>query len=84
MESIFSSLPALAGLIEKGGIVGVLLIACGAMIWEIRRLRKDLTRVYAIRDKWRTGYTICKAALDFNKITVDLSMMQDVEKEDAA
>lgn len=84
MESIFSSLPQLAGLIEKGGIVGVLLIALAALVWEIRRLRKDLTRTYALRDKWRAGFLICKAALDFNKIAVDLSHMEDVLKEDIA
>lgn len=80
---ILDQLPKLAEIITKGGVTGVLLIVCGVLAAEVIRLRKVMGKVYMSRDKWRTGFTICKAALDFNKILVDLSAMQDVEKEDA-
>lgn len=81
---LFDQLPKFADLIAKSGVIGLLLIICAVLVNEVRRLRNELTRTYALRDKWRTGFTICKSALDFNKISVDLSQMQDVLKEDAA
>lgn len=81
---LIDQLPKLADLLTKAGVVGVLLLVCGVLVYEVRRLRAELTRTYALRDKWRTGFTICKAALDFNKIGVDLHSMDDVLKEDAA
>ncbi len=83
MEAILGSLPQLVEIVQKGGVVGVLLLALGVLGYEVIRLRKELTKTYALRDKWRTGFVICKAALDFNSIKVDLASMQDVLKEEA-
>lgn len=78
-----------AGQVEKLGIVGLLVVVIGFQLWVITWLKKqydakvkELTRVYGLRDKWRIGYTMCKQALDANNIKIDLSAMQEVEKED--
>lgn len=84
MEAIIGILPQLIDIVNKGGVVGVMLLVTAVLAWEVVRLRKDLTKTYARRDQWRTGFTICKAALDFHEIKVDLSPMQDVLKEDMA
>jgi hypothetical protein len=84
VEAFLGALPQLVEVVQKGGVVGVMLIVTAVLAWEVWRLRKENTRIYGQRDKWRTGFTICKAALDFNRIPVDLSAMQDVLKEDAA
>lgn len=85
MQDIISVLPALAGLVEKGGIIGIMLIACGVLSWEVNRLRKrdaertrEIAAIYAQRDRWRLAYVKCKAALDQAKIVVDLSDISDL------
>lgn len=53
MELLLSALPQLAGLIEKGGVVGVLLIVAGVLVWEIRRGRQHL---HDMRDQLHVVY----------------------------
>lgn len=83
METIIGALPTLAGLIEKGGIIGVMLIACGVLAYEVKRLRVELVKAYRDRDVHRMGFALCKAACDAAKIAVDLTEMRDLEKEGA-
>ena len=73
-----SALSALAPLIEKLGVIGLLLIGIGWLAFERVRLMRDLTKAYRQRDRWRIAYTKCKGALDANKITIDLSDLSDM------
>ena len=83
MADIVGSLPALAGLIEKAGVVGLLLIICAVLGREVWRLRGELTHQYALRDKYRMGFVIAKNECDRNNIKLDLSFMNDILKESA-
>jgi len=78
MGDIVGALPQLAGLIEKGGVVGLLLLICGVLAYEVRRLRSQSIKTFAQRDKWRLAYVKCKAALDTAGIKVDLSDLADL------
>lgn len=85
MDQLLSALPQLAGLIEKGGVVGVMLIACGALVWEIKRgrrqlhdMRNELANVYGQRDRALLMVVKCKTICEANKITVDLSDVKDL------
>lgn len=91
---ILAALPQLVSLIEKLGVAGVLLIACGVLVYEIRRGRhvlheklNDLVRAYAQRDRARLAYMKCKAVLESTGVKVDLTdierLMKD-EKEEVA
>lgn len=70
---LLSAIPALAGLVEKAGVVGLLLIVIGMLIYERLRLLKELTKTYSQRDKWRLAYVKCKDALDHHQIKIDLT-----------
>lgn len=83
MEAILSSLPQLVDVIQKAGVVGVLLIACGVLVYEIRRgrtrehnLRSELAAVYGQRDRALLAVVKCKTLLEANKISVDLADVQ--------
>ncbi len=69
---------AALGLIEKGGILAVFLIAGFFGYREIQRLRAELAALYKQRDKWRIGFVKCKSALDHANIKVDLSDIADL------
>lgn len=80
MDAVLGTLPQLAGLIEKGGIIGLLLIACGVLVWEIKRGRSslldkqhELAVVYAQRDKALMALVKVKTICEANKLPVDLS-----------
>lgn len=68
-----SVLPALAGIIEKGGIIGVLLIACAVLALEVKRTRKAAARTYLERDVARLKAERYKARLEGENIVVDVS-----------
>lgn len=89
MDSIFGSLPQLAGLIEKGGVIGLLLIVCGVLVYEIKRGRRiahekqnELAKVYGQRDKALMALIKVKTVCESHNIKVDLSdvdaLMQSV------
>jgi hypothetical protein len=87
---IFGALPQLVGLIEKGGVIGLLVIFCGVLIWEIRRgretvnkMREELAKVYGQRDRCRLAFVKCKAACDAAQVKVDLSDISDMLGEGA-
>ena len=84
MAELFSALPQLAGLIEKGGIIGLLVIVSAVLIWEVRRLRAELARCYQGRDRWRLAYTIIKAAADACGAKYDLRDLKDLEEGEPA
>lgn len=84
MQDLITAIPALSGLIEKGGIIGVLLVFSGVMVWEILRLRGELSKTYQQRDKARYAVVKCRAALDAAGIKVDLTDIADLIGGDAA
>lgn len=78
MEAILGSLPQLAALIEKGGVVGLMLIFLGIAVYEVVRLRKENKSIYVQRDRAVVGLVKCKTLLEANKIAVDLSEIKDL------
>lgn len=80
MDPILGSLPQFAGLIEKGGVIGLLLIVCGVLVYEIRRGRRivhdkqnELAAVYGQRDKALLALVKVKTVCESHNIKVDLS-----------
>lgn len=80
---LVTQLPALAALIEKLGVIGLLLIVVGWLVYERLRLVKKLAETYQNRDRWRLAYTIVKTAADAKGVTYDLRDVEDLVKEDA-
>lgn len=78
MQELIGALPAISGLIEKAGVVGVLIIIAAMLVWEVIRLRGDLAKCYRERDKARLAVVKCRAALEANNIKVDLSDIADL------
>ena len=78
MGELVNALPQLAGLIEKGGVVGLLVVIAGVLGNEVWRLRKELTKQYGLRDKYRLGFAICKAECERAGLKPDLSSLNDV------
>ena len=75
---VISLIPHIQGLIEKLGIVGVLLVILGYGVWDRLRLLKELRATYRARDKWRLAYTKAHSKLAANDLHVDLSDMADL------
>lgn len=78
MEGILSALPQLAGLIEKGGVIGLLLIVAGVLVYEVRRLRKELDKVYANRDRLALAVAQLRTVCQARGIEVDLDDLKDL------
>lgn len=85
MDPIFAALPQLADLVQKAGVVGVLIIFCGVLAYEIRRgrrrehdIRNELAGVYGQRDKALLMVVKLKTVCEANKIQVDLSDVRDL------
>ena len=76
METLIEQLPKYADLLNKAGVIGVLLIICGVLLWEVIRLRRLSVRTFAERDAYRLAYVIYKSACDREKVTVDVSALQ--------
>lgn len=83
MAELFSAIPQLAGLIEKGGIIGLLVIIAAVLIWEVRRLRAELSKCYRERDRWRLAFVRCKGICDAAGTKIDLSDLADLMGEAA-
>lgn len=81
MEQLLGTVPQLVGIVEKAGLLGVLIILLVVAVWEILRLRKTLTQQYALRDKYRLAFALTKKACDDNNIRVDLTLVNDLLKE---
>lgn len=85
MAETLNLLPQLADLIQKGGVVGVMLIACVALVWEIKRGRKqlhaknnELAIVYGQRGQLALAVVKCQTLLETHNIKVDLSDLKDL------
>lgn len=81
MQEFLTALPAISGLIEKGGVIGVLLVFSSLLVWEIVRLRKLLGKTFQQRDKWRLAFVTVKAAADHAGAKYDLTMLADLTGE---
>lgn len=83
MEAILSALPQLADLIQKGGVTGLMLIIAAVLVYEVRRLRMELGKVYANRDRLALAVVKLKTTCDAHEIKVDLSDLKDLMPEAA-
>ena len=81
---LLAAVPQLAAVVEKLGIVGVLLLLVGFLGWDRLQRMKELAKTYRQRDRWRLAYTKCKAALDAANIKVDLSDLSDLVGEESS
>jgi hypothetical protein len=52
-HELLQALPQLSGIVEKLGVVGLLLVAVGWLIYERLRLLKELRAAYRDRDRAR-------------------------------
>ena len=75
---IVSAVTQLGPLIEKGGVVALLVLMIVVVGWDWWRLRKELAKVYAQRDRALLGLVKCKTILESKQITVDLSDIRDL------
>lgn len=75
---LLAALPQLAALVEKLGVVGLLLVAVGWLIYERLRLMKEVVKVYAQRDRWRLACVKYRDACDHHGIKVDTSDLADL------
>jgi len=80
-----SALPALAATVEKLGVIGVLILVVGWLIWDRLRLLKELTKTYAQRDRWRLACVKYRAACENAEppIHVDISDLADMIETNA-
>lgn len=83
MAEIVAALPNLSALIERGGIIGILLIVCGVMANEVFRLRKELTKTYKQRDRDRLRVVVYKSECDRAGLKPDLSALADMAGDEA-
>lgn len=85
MQEIVGAIAGAAGIIEKAGIIGVMLFVMAFLMWERVRLVKELSRMYRQRDRWRLAFVKCKAALDNANppIKIDLSDLSDLVGEES-
>lgn len=85
MDALLGSIPQLAGIVEKGGVVGVLLIVCAVLVWEIKRGRRlvhdkqdELASVYGQRDLALLAVVKLKTICEAHEIKVDLSDLKEL------
>lgn len=87
MAEIFGSLAQATGIIEKGGIIGLLVIFCAFLIYERFRLMKQNVRIFRQRDKARMLHIRYKSACDHAGISVatnDIEKMFEDDMEEEA
>lgn len=84
MGEIVSALPGLAGAIEKGGVIAVLVLIIAVLAFEVRRLRAENRTAFEARNKYRLGFALCKAECDRNGLKPDLSLLTDLLDEHGA
>lgn len=82
---LLTQLPQLSAIVEKLGVIGVLLIAVGWLVFERMRLMKELVKTYKQRDRARMTEVRYKGALDVANLKVDVSdiFLMFSEKEEA-
>lgn len=82
VQELLAAVPQLASLIEKGGVIGLLVIVAGFLGLEVKRLRRDINRVYGQRDFCRQVRARYKDRLDALGVKVDISDIEAERKED--
>lgn len=82
MQELVGAVASFAGVIEKGGIIGVMLIITGLLARYSWSLRKQLVVAYRQRDRARMMQSRFKGALDYNKIAVDVSDIDQMFQAD--
>lgn len=82
MQELVGGIAALSGVIEKGGIVGVMLILTAFLGWWSHRLRKQLAAVYRQRDRCRLISVRYRSHLDAAGIKVDISDILEMLGDD--
>lgn len=75
---IVTAFTQLGPLIEKGGVVALLVLIVVVLAWECWRLRKELGKVYVQRDRALLSVVKCKTVLEARQIQVDLSDIRDL------
>lgn len=88
MADILATLTSLSAFIEKGGVIGVLILVICAEAYGLSlgrkaylELRAELVKTYASRDKYRLGYVVCKTACDAAGLKPDLSALHDLQED---
>lgn len=79
---ILGLVPQLAGVVDKAGVVGLLILACAYLAWDRNRLQKEGRRTYRQRDKARLERERYKSACVNNQIVVDVSDIDKMFQED--
>lgn len=76
------ALPKLVAIVEKGGIIGLLIIVVGVLCWVCLKYRKELIGVYSRLDECRLVRERYRAALTEKGIKVDISdILDDMRRE---
>lgn len=75
---LIQALPQLAAIVEKLGVVGLLLVAVTWLVYERMRLLKEVVSAYKQRDRWRLACTKYRDACDHHGIKVDTSDLTDL------
>lgn len=87
MQELIQSLPAISGIVEKGGIIGVLLIVCFILGWALVKLRaetiaahqqreREVSEISKERDKWKTMFVLCRVTCTNAGVKLDLSLTE--------
>ena len=82
MQELVGAIASFSGVIEKGGIIAVMMIMLGMLAKYCWSLKKLLAVVYRQRDRSRLIQIRYKGALDNAKITVDVSDIDRIFQED--
>jgi hypothetical protein len=85
MPEILAAIPQVAALVEKAGVIGLLIAAVVVLAYERMRLLRDLKSAYNQRDRWRLACVKYRAACDnaVPPIHVDVSDLADLSIEPA-
>jgi hypothetical protein len=73
MQELLNALPVLSGVVDKAGVVGILLGGCIFLGWQLDKRRKELIKTYRERDKARMIQNRYKTVLDQRGIDVNVS-----------
>lgn len=71
-------LPQLADLLQKAGVIGVLLLVCLVLAWEVVRLRKQAVKIFNEREAFRMRYVLYKTECVRNNLRVDESALAEL------
>ena len=80
LNEVLTLVPKVADIVEKAGIIGILLVVCGVLGWALWKRTAELSAVYRQRDKWRLAFVQAKSILVAEKLDsrLNLSDMEDL------